>query len=272
MNKDILRFLDNKYIGRYVIGGSDHKGKKYNYVKGPEIPYKVNSFGFRSKELKKLKKNSIKILYSGCSNTYGEGVFENQIWGNVLANKIKTSTGMDIDNNNIAYSGASIQSIIRNLFGILKITENPDYLFICFPSSSRNLYYDKKHNGFVNCFILNNGPVEPLDVQIKYNKVFIKENNLLNSTTMLFLLEHFCESSNIKLLWTTWDEEDDSVFKELSFNNYVKINKDFENNALPNGELDYWEVGQDGEHPGARWHQALADNFFYSLYGINDEK
>jgi hypothetical protein len=261
----LIKFFNKKYVGRFGIGGKERTDLRVRQLSGPEIEYKSNRFGFRSKELKKFDPNNINIIYSGCSNTWGEGVFEKDIWGNILADKIKTiHQNKHIDNNNIAYSGANIKSIIKNILSVIEITENPNYLFVCFPSVSRDLHYSDKHKTFINCFVNDFYLLDPVDVQIKYNKNFSQENNFLTSTTMIFLLESFCKHANIKFYWTTWDEKDDKIFQKINFNNYIKIDNKYELEAK-NTNSPYWEIAKDNLHPGAKWHLGVANNIFFNL-------
>jgi hypothetical protein len=260
----LIKFLNKDYIGRFGGGGGDasliDRGKK---LKGPKIEYNLNKFLFRSKELKDFQKENMNILYSGCSNTWGDGVFEEEMWTNILTNKIETlNLNKKIDSNNIAYPGSNVKGIIKNLLGTTQKIGLPNYIFICFPSITRDLFYSKGYAQFFNCFVEDPAaPLEPVSVGKKYNHNFSYENNLLTSTTMIFLLEELCKSSNIKLFWTTWDDDDDKIFQKMNFNNYFKINYEYENKAIKTNS-PYWEVAQDGFHPGAKWHAGIAEYMF----------
>ena len=50
--------------------------------------YSINSCGFRTQEFKKYSKNSLKILFAGCSNTFGEGLPLEYTWSQLLIQKI----------------------------------------------------------------------------------------------------------------------------------------------------------------------------------------
>jgi len=265
---NLIKFLNKDYVGTFDVsldGVINRIIKAENQVDGPKIKYNLNKFGFRSKTLKKFDKNEINILYSGCSNTWGNGVFEEEMWSTILTNKMQILYPNKIINaNNIAYPGASIKAIIKNLLGVIQITGNPDYIFISFPNVSRDLSYSKGYGYFINCFLQSFIHLNPNETSIKYNQNFSYENNLLTATTMIFLLEEFCKSSNIKLVWTEWEESDDEIFKKINFNNYLKINKNYENKAIKTNS-PYWEIAKDGRHPGAKWHLGLANYIFDNL-------
>ena len=262
----LIKFLNKDYVGRFGGGGGDIKDSpKVNPVHDSKIEFNLNKFTFRSKPLKKFNKNEINIIYAGCSITYGEGVYEKEMWTTILTNKIQSLNSDKIVNgNNIAYPGASIKAIIKNLLGAIQITGNPNYIFISFPPVSRDLFYSKGRGQFINCFVHDFIHQDPLDTSIRYNQNFSYENNLLTATTIIFLLEEFCKSSNIKLIWGTWDENDNETFQKINFSNYLKINKKYEDNAIKTDSLN-WEIGKDGVHPGAKWHLGLANYIFDSL-------
>ena len=75
----LIKFLNKEYVGRFGIGGKEKTNLRAKEISGPEIKYRSNRLGFRSKELKKFDSNNINIIYSGCSNTWGEGVFEEEV-------------------------------------------------------------------------------------------------------------------------------------------------------------------------------------------------
>lgn len=261
----LIKFLNKDYVGRFGGGGGDLYKRKEE-IDGPKIKYTLNKFGFRSKEFKTFEKQNINILYSGCSFTWGDGVFEEEMWTNVLTNKIEElNPNKKVDSVNVAYPGANIKAIVKNLLGTTQKIGLPNYIFICFPPVARDLFYSKGYGQFFNCFVEDPGfPFEPQSVSRRYNHNFCYENNLLTSTTMIFLLEELCKSLNIKLFWTTWDNEDNKIFQKINFNNYLKINDEYQNKAIKTDSA-YWEIGKDGIHPGAKWHTGIAEYMFDNL-------
>jgi len=259
------------YIGRYSGVGDDfaRDGEKpYNYQDGPPINLNLNSFGFRSKEISVLDNNNINILVSGCSNSWGDSILEHNMWSNYLYEHFKLFNN-NINVDNISYPGASIHAIIRNINAFINNYGSPNYLFIVFPSLSRNLYFLNNKNGFANVFLFDNYSGKQIKVQREYNKQYVRENNILQTTTFLYMLESLCESKNIKLLWTSWDEEDCILFDTLNFNNFINI-KNIDNISVENTNNDpYWLIGKDNVHFGAEWHKKISYLFFENIkYGI----
>ena len=242
---------------------------KYNLLKTQKnddfFTYSVNSYGFRSKEFKEYSKDNLKILFAGCSNTFGQGLSEEYIWSKLLIKKIyNTEKNIKIEDYNISYSAASVHSIIRNIYFFIEKFGTPDYLFIMFPGVNRDLYFSDKKNNFVNCLLWNEYLSFKDSTQQKFNLNYIEENSILLSTTLIYMLESFCKASKIKLIWTTWREEDKNLFKELDFKNFFSIDTNT-NNLINDKNLPYWDLAKDGYHPGIAWNIKVSEEYFNKI-------
>lgn len=266
-HKSSKEYLKN-YLGHYSFPAlkDDFKSTDTTTI------YINNSFGFRTKEFKKFNNSNINILYSGCSYTYGQGLPEEYIWTTQLTNKIKENIKKEIVDYNIAYCGSSIHSIIRGIFSFINQYGNPDYLFIMFPTFSRDLYYAEEHKGFMNSLIYNGGSYSTTKSLHRYNEEFIPENKMFLSTTLLFMLEKYCEASGISLFWSTWNENDQLVYESLDFNNFIKTEGKDLDRPININNLPYWDYAEDGEHPGTYWSQYISDVFFKEMEKKNNEK
>jgi len=224
--------------------------------------YSINSYGFRSKEFKEYSKNNLKILFAGCSNTFGEGLPEQYTWSKLLIKKIQNKEkNIKIEDYNISYPAASIHSIVRNIYFFIEKFGTPDYLFVMFPGCNRDLYFSNKKNNFVNCLLWNEYLLFKNSTQQKFNLNYVEENNILLSTTLIYMLESFCKKSKIKLVWTSWREQDKYLFKELNFKNFFSINTNI-NNLINNEDLPYWDLAKDGYHPGTAWNIKVSEEYF----------
>lgn len=224
--------------------------------------YSINSYGFRSKEFKEYSKDNLKILFAGCSNTFGEGLPEQYTWSKLLIKKIQhKEKNVKIEDYNISYPAASIHSIIRNIYFFIEKFGTPDYLFIMFPGCNRDLYFSNKENNFVNCLLWNEYLLFKNSTQQKFNLNYVEENNILLSTTLIYMLESFCKKSKIKLIWTSWREQDKNLFKELNFKDFFSINTNT-NNLINDKDLPYWDLAKDGYHPGTAWNIKVSEEYF----------
>lgn len=198
-------------------------------------PYINNSMSFRSKEFER----DAELLFAGCSITYGEGVVEQAIWGNVIASKLKMKAF------NMGMSGASVHFIVNNLFNYFKEFGHPKNLICMFPDFLRmEMYSDSSHMrsdsffrgdkhmaGYTSYHLL----LHPQDEYARISKqphlasnIIPKELAMALSIQHIKFLEMYCLEAGINLLWGTWSEEEESYIlkNQLPFKNFVYLKND----------------------------------------------
>jgi hypothetical protein len=208
--------------------------------------YKYNSYGYRSPEYD----GSAELLFAGCSNTFGTGLPEEAIWGSQLANNLNMKYA------NISKQGASVSWIVKNIFAYLNEVGHPKIICCLFPDflrlmipidprdftsakepSSNNNSIKKSSDGnsressnkIIHTSIIYGGGHR---VVPEYSKRPHLIETMIPPNFTMFLaiqdilrLKMYCESNNIKFLWSTW---------ELSTLNYLfklknKYPRDYEN-------------------------------------------
>jgi len=202
---------------------------------GIDSPYEVNSMGYRSDEFSENRD----ILFAGCSQTWGEGVVYDGIWGNILSELLDTKS------YNLGSGGKSTQFIVQNTIAFCKKYGNPKAIFCLFPEFIRiemksdvSFMVGKaapagRYGKVTYSLIPNLNP----DKTAKYSKAphsaeeiipleFIFSVNL----DYINMLELYCELNNIKLFWGTWDRFQDEYLNKnidsLDFKNYVYLEQD----------------------------------------------
>jgi hypothetical protein len=144
LNTDIQKYYDED---GYLVLGIFRDAKDVVHH-GPELTYRVNRQGFRSKHFQKLDPNKINILYAGCSWTFGEGIVEEHAWSNILSNKIQEHCKKEVDYHNVSAMGASPHLIIKNVMAFIRNYGKPDYLFIEMSDHSRAITYSSQAKAF----------------------------------------------------------------------------------------------------------------------------
>jgi len=180
--------------------------------------YVYNSDGYRSKEFD----GSAKLLYAGCSNTFGTGVPEDRIWGSMVANHF------DLSYANLSKQGSSTHLIVKNIFAYFDKYGHPEVLCCLFPdfyrmilaSNSNQLIYRNPHDkspvtGFgtdskLYEVHLHNAP-NPGDTP-EYSRrphnvidVIPADTAIYQSIQSILMLDQYCRANNIKFAWSTWE-------------------------------------------------------------------
>jgi len=202
-------------IGDKLVKGSD--SNRMPIYSDSVNSYKFNSLGYRSAEF-----GSAKLLYAGCSNTFGTGVPEETIWGTVLANKL------NLPYANLSKQGASAQWIVKNIFAYFDEHGHPDILCCLFPdpfrismASNEDLLVDvhpsvrekdSKRHAISTVFEAHLGwslsPKESPEYSKKPHRmadVIPADAAVYASTQSILMLDQYCRAMGIKFVWTTWD-------------------------------------------------------------------
>jgi hypothetical protein len=217
-----------KYI--HTLGKSGHKNDN--------ITYSYNSLGFRGKEFEPEED----LVIAGCSQTFGMGLEENYIWGNVVANSLGYKA------SNISMPGASTESIINNIYAYFKEYGHPKMLLALFPDMYRfQIPTNRKY--ITSSSIKNEGP-EPyeqpymtylyLDKQEqskkpKYQKIPFDLEEIITPEIAFFynmksiiILNQYCNALGIKFYWASWRPELDIAITKIKsdskdYENYVSL-------------------------------------------------
>jgi hypothetical protein len=236
-----LELYSSKNFKTLVMPGETKK-----MYSDPNRTYIENSFGFRTEEFS----SKVDMIFAGCSLTYGAGIPEYGIWGNVLTKKLNLSS------LNISKSGASISWIIDNLFKYFENYGNPKYLFCLFPDLYRHRvpvdgnHYAKKikldkndpnlqkiklenveqgtigdNNNFFTTLYLNlyNKPPKYVKLPYEYENIFSADLVVYENLRSIRHLESYCRAAGIQLIWSSWDQNFIEIAESLSENKNLKF-------------------------------------------------
>lgn len=199
-----------------------------------EYEYKWNSDGIRSIEFS-LKPEIVAI---GCSITMGQGLPEFARWTNILSDKINIPIG------NISYSGAAINKNISSFFGMIHQYNYLPKVLICHFANFERFYFIDGAGEHMRDWYINYKPKKtkafaPWD----YEEILPYEWVYYQNLDHIKMLEAFCDSNGIKLIWTTWSNnlsEDQESFLLKNFKHYYpditkkEFPPDFEFSVNPN--------------------------------------
>jgi hypothetical protein len=189
------------------------------------INYKINEQSYRSSTITGKEE----FIFSGCSQTFGMGIHEQDIWGEIIAKE------NNVSHLNFGQSGAGMRTIVKNLFGYFKVYGHPKYLRILAPDFLRFQFVKSPEadsiktkilpsttNEFLN--FIDTFAVPDRDNTEKYFKSPINIQDIMpfsyiiqENIDYINMLESYISQTDIDFKWSTWSPE-----LRLFFN----INKD----------------------------------------------
>jgi hypothetical protein len=206
------------------------------------IEKRINLDGHRGPDFIK----NVDILFAGCSQTYGLGVKDGTIWGELVAKHL------GFKYNNVSYRGGSVMQIVYNIFNYFEKYGNPKYILCAFPSFARtHVFIDSEiltsapYNKILEkTYGSDKGPYRAIHLSrnskyiklpAKVEEVFPNEHRVWINLMFISMLETYCHSNNIKLLWTTWLDvyEDNNKQMYNKFKNYFKLSDDWDHTVAP---------------------------------------
>lgn len=265
---------------------------RHNMIVDKNTEYYINNFGYRDINWE----GNAEVFAIGCSMTEGIGVLVDGRWTNILENMINKNV------RNLSIPGGSINELISKSFEYFKIFGNPKVMLCLFPDPfrltlpARKHLNKHKHERFEDTpdLFLYNAHLSGLDEKIyqqnkkykkpyDYEEVLPMELPLFFSMQSIHILEQYCKSNNIKLIWSSWNEQLVEVLsnsKNNPFSNFFLNEELIINNGYfdkdchddyKNKFKEYFYTGLDIEdtkhlaHPGVHKHIHIAEAFYREI-------
>lgn len=284
-NNDYYNFNDNEIkliMLNPLFSASGDTGHNQEYVGHGGFLYKNNTDGFRSDDFK----NNEEIVIAGCSHTYGYGVPEEMIWG------VRVAKYFNLSYANLGIPGASVSTIVNNLFAYFKKYGHPKTLICVFPNfqrlmlpvdinvliadnTKRHVNYKnlKMSNITLNNRILDHSYYEDENNRPKYSQVPHLASEVIPeivpywmAVQSIHMLEQYCDVANIKLVWSIWDWQTLDTFKLIKdkypgyFNHMIDIKMDHwiasvQKNIKDASPIPFDEIRKD------RYHKSKIDKY-----------
>lgn len=242
--------------------------KDLSAIRDEHIIYKYNNEGFRCDDFTK-EKDGMHILFGGCSETEGAANILEDVWANIVYNKIK-ETEKVAGYYNVGKAGLTVSGIVMNVFQYMYDYGYPDYIFLQLPDQTRYVDWSEEHSYHPKYQVRGD------DID-KYGKdEFFKNHdnpavmkiNILYNYFLLKNLIQVCETNNIKLIWSTWCGP---TIKKLApelgnLNGYIDTST---------YTKEHWDIkigdlrARDGWHFGKGFHKLWANKFYEEF--LNDK-
>ena len=273
-----------------------------------KIYYKLNSHGYRSDEFD----SSQEILVLGCSQTFGQSIPDEFTWSKLFSDSIGKSYAR------LAQPGDSAQAQVQKAFKYFEEFGHPKIIVASFPSSRLEMPYipkkiasklslsqaEFKEQCQIQQIFLYDEIEKFSKIPHSPEEVLPIEVGIFYTFTFIQILQQYCRSHNIKLIWNIWDDElffeyvktnaSEALenylhinFREFSFDDkdgieYIK-NKSIENGyIIPECHKDLshhplfyraadYNPGVGNGHWGIHLNQHIAEHFLQRYHEIKDE-
>jgi hypothetical protein len=244
------------------------------------------------------------FVFAGCSQTHGDhiapplvpnGSHEN-IWGFLVAKHF------NIETINLGMGADSCYNIVKRLLHHFSLVGNPKTLAVLFPDLYRlTMPIDKdvligKNPSGINALIESVFLSEENRTEIskpKYSKIpYYKEEVISNLTPLwlniqsILMLEQYCKSSGIRLIYGSWYPDTDLIINKIKigyfkkydleiFQSYINLDsirwekdghKKFGcHKDLLNQNTKIFNFGVDNQHMGTHRHKHISELFIQEI-------
>lgn len=234
------------------------------------IIYNYNNEWFRSDDFVKLSPENTNILFAGCSESEGIAGPLDEVWTKMLHDQIASKNNNVSGFYSLARAGFGWQKIISSFMIYVKKYGFPDYFFVLLPNVSRVFEWDEERKTwwYMQKFPIwyNEEATNHREFAERHATLKEHKEHLINFILSWKLFEHYCETNNVKLLWSTWDhEEAPNLSRFNQFNNYFEINNnewtEFIKTLRPDGRIKNGDLYRRDGHSGKLKHLFWLNKF-----------
>jgi hypothetical protein len=234
------------------------------------VLYSYNNEGFRSEDFSETH-NGAHILFAGCSQTEGIGSPINTVWSKMLHEELSHKNKLS-NYFSIARSGYGWQKIILNFIKYAEKYEYPDYLFVLLPNVGRLWEWDPEANRwwYIQRYPNGQGLEDLLDKKNYFSEkpLSVEEHRKLfiDFVAGWKIFERLCEDNGVKLLWASWDQEENKNYLSSGFSkNYIHLSNEeflqFIEKERPDGKIQEHDMKRRDGHDGILFHNYWLSKF-----------
>lgn len=216
-------------------------------------PKEFNSKNYRSHEFTKNHLGKMHVLFSGCSVTFGDGLFLEEVWSYKLWKSLGTTSGYF----SLAMQGNNIPNIVFEIMKYCSIYGKPDMIVLNLPDIYRSFKPHSHDNKMFMFYCL----ADPVPKESKEASLMLE----VQAFQAYKMLELFCDSNDIPLYSFSWSADTENLLGDGEFKTFFKLDKDemstmvydYANKMKENSEFAL-DARDEGKHFGIAIH-----NFWY---------
>jgi hypothetical protein len=235
-----------------------------------EDPFHINKDMFRSNEFSR-DHNGKHVLFSGCSVTYGVGLYTTETWSYKIYEKIKEQEPVS-GYFNLGKPGTSVMDIVSNVFKYIGLYGAPDVIFLDLPDLNRHYSIRDDTKDFIQGTIQE---IEDKTFNGFFHGMYRGRPNLRNQEVRIYvyqyilMLEQYCKDMGIELYIFSYVDGTNDFLKRtdiesMKYLNNQDIVEQIYNYAEDNKDSidEYFLTARDEQHHGWGYHDIWADIMF----------
>lgn len=211
------------------------------------VEYDYNNDGFRSDNFTSIHSGK-HLLFAGCSE--GEGISSplDTMWNKIVYNSINNN-GQYSGFFNVAIDNFGFHKVVFNIINYINKYGKPDEIILLMPDICRLNQWDGKSKNYNQIW---SDPYDLSDEKDQENFM----NAIINFIPFMKLFESYCDTNNIKIIWSTWSIIEGKTFSMLgNFKYFFEIDYSLKTNVDISNQ-----IRRDG-HQGSYYHDLWAQNF-----------
>lgn len=251
--KTILLLPSEKRAIEYGTNNPEYNNK--------QIAYTLDKNNYRVYKSTKAKKI---IACFGCSNTFGEGLPDEETWPYIFQEKFKPD---EYSVFNYGACGVSSDYMCRTIHTYLK-ENTPDGVICLFPDLFRNEFYDIQNKQVITMSPFISYKSMNIEKEYEsYNLLYNDVTGFLNFVKNFNFIDLMCKSKKIPFLWHTWSPtllnlDLNTIYKFIGIRSDCPVKGDRLYNIVNEYKLHNLEdKARDGYHNGKRYNEALVAEF-----------
>lgn len=235
----------------YYLRGNTKYGPK-------DITYNLNTFGYRSREIDPESKYC-KIMFVGCSFTFGSGLPLEEVWTTQLTKMIGDHYNIKVEQHNFGQPAHGIDTFARIVYQVAPILR-PDFVAVLLTSPFRQA---------INIDWENQTPFLASHRDENFAQIWKGFVNVHTDAQAFFeYVRHFAfirvvlSSLNIPVIWQV-PEAFENWFstRDIEWADYISLAEVIESSSFRNFDKPI-DFARDGLHPGFKTNRLIAESFF----------
>jgi hypothetical protein len=239
-----------------------------------EILYSYNKDGFRSDNFTS-NHDGTHILFAGCSQTEGVGSPIHDIWPKMVYDELSKKNKLS-GFYSIGRSGFGWQKVMLNFVTYVEKYGYPEYFFVMLPNVGRLWEWDDKTSRWWYVQRYPNGQgLEEIPDYIDYfspKQLTVQEHrkSFIDFVAGWKVFEKLCKDNGVKLLWCSWDTEENKNYLNSNFSKtyFHTTNEEmlyFISKERPDGKMEKYDMERRDGHSGILFHKYWTSKFMEKI-------